>query len=259
MITLKQPSEPYRIQVVEGFTVTVKPLTTLGYSVATMTAQKKMADLEKSVRDVEEAGFVTEVPVDLENPQERNALFLDYLIKDLAVNHIVSWDGVLDEDKDQPASPTAENIRTVMDVSEFGENFFQTFTHYVFLLGEAKERIRNLTAWHFKKSGGPSYCQTCKEQELPCAYENLCPYQKNAPQLIQEQQAWEILEACTSQLRLAPSGKVLGIDMTAALEIAKARNFDLEIVTELLREGEAGILDSITDEETPEAPVNHGK
>lgn len=258
MITLKNPSEPYRIQVVDGFAVKVNPLTTLGYSVATMTAQKKMADLEQGLRDVEEAGFSCEHPVDLKDPQERNALFLDFLIKDLAVTHIVGWDGVLDEDRNTPADPTPDNIRKVMDVSEFAENFFQTFTHYISLLGEARERIRKLTAWHFKKSGGPSYCATCKEQDLPCAYENLCPYQKHAPQLIQEQQAWEILEACTSQLRLAPSGKVLGIDMGAALNIAKARNFDLEIVTELLKEGEAGILDSITDEENSEAPVNHG-
>ena len=40
--------------------------------------------------------------------------------------------------------------------------------------------------------------------------------------------------------------------MTAALEIAKARNFDLEIVAELLKEGEAGILDAITQEDIPD-------
>jgi hypothetical protein len=85
--------------------------------------------------------------------------------------------GVLDEEKNAPADPTPENIRKVMDVSEFAESFFQIFTRYVFLLGEAKERIRKLTEWHFKKSGGPSYCSTCKEQDLPCAFENLCPYQ----------------------------------------------------------------------------------
>ena len=249
MITLKQPSQPYKISIAPGFTVTVKPLKTLSYSVATMTAQKKVADLEKGLRDVEESGFVVQQPVDLRNPQERNALFLDYLIKDLAVTHIVGWDGVLDEEKNAPADPTPENIRKVMDVSEFAESFFQLFTRYVFLLGEAKERIRKLTEWHFKKSGGPSYCATCKEQDLPCAFENLCPYQKYAPRLVQEQQAWEILESCTSQLRLAPSGRVVGIDMGAALEIAKARGFDLEIVTELLKEGEAGILDAITQEE----------
>jgi len=259
MITLKQPSEAYRIAVVKGFTVKVKPLTTLSYSVATMTAQKKIADLEKGLRDAEEAGFSCNNPIDLKDPQERNALFLDFLIKDLAVTHIVGWDGVLDEDKNAPADPTPDNIRKVMDVSEFAKNFFQTFTHYISLLGEAKERIRKLTSWHFKKSGGPSYCQGCKEQELPCAFENLCPYQKHAPQLIQEQQAWEILESCTTQLRLAPSGKVMGIDMGAGLAIAKARNFDLEIVSELLKEGEAGILDAIADENTEEAPVNHGQ
>lgn len=258
MITLKQPSEPYRIEVVKDFTVTVKPLTTLGYSVATMTAQKKIVDLEKGLRDVEEAGFIAERPVDLKNPQERNALFLDYLIKDLAVTHIVGWEGVLDEDKDEPAAPTADNIRSVMDVSEIAESFFKLFTHYVFLLGEAKERIRKLTEWHFKKSGGPSYCATCKEQELPCAFENICPYQKYAPQLIQEQQAWEILEACTSQLRLASSGKVLGIDMNAALEMAKARQFDLEIVAQLLKEGESGILDALIEDNTSEKSIKNG-
>jgi hypothetical protein len=254
MISLKQPSQPYKLGIAEGFTATVKPLTTLSYSVSTMTAQKKIADLEKGLRDVEESGFSIEHPVDLKNPQERNALFLDYLIKDLAVTHIIGWDGVWDEEKGALADPTPENIRKVMDVSEFAESFFQLFTRYVFLLGEAKERIRKLTEWHFKKSGGPSYCATCKEQDLPCAFENLCPYQKYAPRLVQEQQAWEILESCTSQLRLAPSGRVVGIDMVAALEIAKARNFDLEIVADLLKQGEAGILDAITQEEN----VKHG-
>ena len=257
MITLKHPSEPYTIKIVDGFTVTVKPLTTLSYSVATMTAQKKITDLQKALEDAEEAGFTVDQPVDLKNPEERNALFLDYLIKALAVDHIVVWEGVLDEDRDEPALPTAENIRKVMEVSEFSENFFQLFTRYVFLLGEAKERIRKLAEWHFKKSGGPSYCATCKEQDLPCAFENLCPYQKYAPQLVQEQQAWEILEASTTQLRLAPTGKVMGIDMTAALETAKARNFDLEIVTQLLKEGEAGILDALAEQENPETALKN--
>ncbi len=70
---------------------------------------------------------------------------------------------------------------------------------------------------------------------------------------MQEQQAWEILEAATTQLRVAPTGKVMGIDMTAALETAKARNFDMEIVTQLLKEGEAGILDAVSEDEAPEA------
>jgi hypothetical protein len=253
MISLKQPTEPYTIEIAEGFTVKVKPLTTLQYSVSSMTVQKKLVDLEKSVKDAEEAGFSIDVPVDLRNPQERNALFLDYLIKDLAVGHIVSWEGVLDEDADEPAKPTPENIRRVMDISEMAENFFQLFSRYVTLLGQAKERIREMAAWHYKKNGGPSYCQVCRQQELPCAFENTCPYQKYAPQLLQEQQAWEILESATSQLRVTPAGKVIGLDMTAALEIAKARNFDLEIVTELLKAGEAGILDSIhTEEQTAE-------
>lgn len=254
MISLKTPQEPYTIEVVGGFTVTVKPLTTLGYSVATMTAQAKITDLEKGLKDVEEAGFMTEMPVNLRDPLERNALYLDYLIKELATAHIVAWTGVWDEDGDKEAAPTDTNIRKVMDISEYAERFFQLFTRYVFLLGEARERIRKLTAWHYKKSGGPSYCATCKEQDLPCAYENLCPYQKYQPQILQEQQAWEILESITSQLKIAPSGKILGIDMGAALALAKAKDCDLELVVPLLQAGEAGLLETVSGDAEDDTP-----
>ena len=254
MISLKTPKEPYTIEVVSGFSVTVKPLTTLGYSVATMTAQAKITDLEKGLADVEAAGFMTEMPVNLRDPLERNALYLDYLIKELATAHIVSWTGVWDEDGEKEADPTEANIRKVMDISEYAERFFQLFTRYVFLLGEARERIRKLTAWHYKKSGGPSYCATCKEQDLSCAFENICPYQKYQPQIIQEQQAWEILESITSQLKISPSGKIFGIDMAAALELAKAKNADMELIVPLLQAGEAGLLEAVAGDKDDETP-----
>jgi hypothetical protein len=58
----------------------------------------------------------------------------------------------------------------------------------------------------------------------------------------QEHEAWEILIACQGQLRLAPSGHVVGIDMNAALRLAVARGFDLAGLSELLPAAEAGLL-----------------
>ena len=43
-----------------------------------------------------------------------------------------------------------------------------------------------------------------------------------------------MLLACQGQLRLAPSGHVIGIDMDAALKIGAARGCDLAVLSELL-------------------------
>jgi hypothetical protein len=43
-----------------------------------------------------------------------------------------------------------------------------------------------------------------------------------------------VLLACQGQLRLAPSGHVIGIDMAAALQIAAARSHDRAVLSELL-------------------------
>jgi len=53
-----------------------------------------------------------------------------------------------------------------------------------------------------------------------------------------------VLNACLGQLRLAPSGHVVGIDMTAALNIADARGHDLNVVSELLQAAETGLVEA---------------
>jgi hypothetical protein len=42
----------------------------------------------------------------------------------------------------------------------------------------------------------------------------------------QEHEAWDVLLACQGQLRLAPSGHVIGINMQAALQLVSARGYD---------------------------------
>jgi hypothetical protein len=59
----------------------------------------------------------------------------------------------------------------------------------------------------------------------------------------QEHEAWDVLLACQGQLRLAPSGHVIGIDMDVALILAAARRHDLVVLSELLPAAEAGLVE----------------
>jgi hypothetical protein len=64
----------------------------------------------------------------------------------------------------------------------------------------------------------------------------------------QEHEAWNVLLACQGQLRLAPSGHVVGIDMDAALRTGAARRYDLEVLSELLPAVEAGLLEALSSD-----------
>ena len=53
--------------------------------------------------------------------------------------------------------------------------------------------------------------------------------------------------ASLGQVRIAPSGRVLGIDMTTALTIARARGFDEGVISELLQSAEAGLIEAMNE------------
>jgi hypothetical protein len=61
----------------------------------------------------------------------------------------------------------------------------------------------------------------------------------------QEHEAWDVLLACQGQMRLAPSGHIVGIDMHAALSLASARERDLAVLSELLPAAEAGLVEAV--------------
>jgi hypothetical protein len=61
-----------------------------------------------------------------------------------------------------------------------------------------------------------------------------------------EHEAWEVLLACQGQLRLAPSGHVIGLDMDAAIALAAARGHDLSVLSELLPSAEAGLVETLS-------------
>ena len=61
----------------------------------------------------------------------------------------------------------------------------------------------------------------------------------------QEHEAWDVLLACQGQLRLAPSGRVIGIDLDAALRIGAARGYDITVLSELLPAAEEGLVEAL--------------
>jgi hypothetical protein len=69
----------------------------------------------------------------------------------------------------------------------------------------------------------------------------------------QEHEAWVVLLACQGQLRLAPSGHVIGIDMSAALKLAATRNCNLAVLSELLPAAETGLIEALHASEDAEA------
>jgi hypothetical protein len=64
----------------------------------------------------------------------------------------------------------------------------------------------------------------------------------------QEHETWDVLLACQGQLRFAPSGHVIGIEMNAALSLATARGYDLAGLSELLPPAEAGLVEALSSD-----------
>ena len=67
---------------------------------------------------------------------------------------------------------------------------------------------------------------------------------------MEEHQAWDVLTASLGQLRIVAAGRVVGIDMTAALGIARARGYDESVISGLLQAAEAGLIEAMNDKDT---------
>jgi hypothetical protein len=76
-------------------------------------------------------------------------------------------------------------------------------------------------------------------------YPVVCPDREHSSISTQEHEVWDVLLARLGQLRLAPSGHVIGIDMNVALQLAAARGYDLEPLSELLPAAEVGFVEAL--------------
>jgi hypothetical protein len=88
--------------------------------------------------------------------------------------------------------------------------------------------------------GATAACEA--NQELT---DGSAPYRQHALITPQEHEACDGLLTCHGQLRLAPSGHVIGIDIDAALRIGTARGSDLAALSDLLPAAEAGLVQAL--------------
>jgi hypothetical protein len=212
-------------------------------------ARRAVEAIERQARERTEAGLSLNGLPDLSAEGERDGFYQAQLIRELAVRHVTSWTGV--ELGGGAAPPTPPNIAAVMNLYP-GRRAVLSGVHAAPGAAErGKNRIRALCRWHFQPGGGPEYCRACRDDDLPCARGEpgadgrLCPYREHSLISSQEHEAWEVLLACPGQIRLAPSGHIIGIDMDAALRIGPVRGYDLAVLTELLPGSDAGLIEAL--------------
>ena len=162
MISLKQPIEPFDIELPYGITVTVKPLTTVGMAAAQAGSRRRIEALEGQVRERTESGMPLDSLPDLTVDAERDGLFQDLLIKELAARHITAWSGIED---DPPV--TAENVAAVMSLYPVGERFFQEFTLKQVLITAAKNAFGLSAAGTSSPAEGPDTAKPAGKKDRP--------------------------------------------------------------------------------------------
>lgn len=158
MISIKQPSEPFDIELPYGVSVTVKPLTTAGMAAAQAAARRRIEGLEAQSKELSEAGLTAEGLPDLSVDADRDGMFQDLLIKELALRHITAWSGIEDDPVVNP-----ENIAAVMSLYPVGERFFNEFTLKQVLLTAAKNGSGLSAAGTSSQAEGPATAKNAKK------------------------------------------------------------------------------------------------
>ena len=224
MIDLSQRTEPYELELPYGLRVTVRPLTTAGMAAAQAAARRAVEAIERQARERTEAGLALDGLPDLSAEGERDGFYQAQLIRELAVRHVTSWTGV-ELEGGTGATDAREHRRG--DGALPGRRAVLPGVHAPPGAAErSKKRIGPSAAGTSSRAEGPNTAGPAATTSLPCARGEpgadgrLCPYREHALISRQEHEAWDVLLACQGQLRLAPSGHVVGIDMDAALRLA---------------------------------------
>src|SRR5262245_57230292 len=105
-----------------------------------------------------------------------------------------------------------------MELYPVGERFFQEFTLRQVLLNAAKNGCGPSAAVTSSRAEGPNIAEPAATPASPAhrgepeTDSRSCPYREHALISHHEHEAWDVLLACQGQLRLAPSGQIIGID-----------------------------------------------
>ncbi|TXH19014.1 MAG: hypothetical protein E6R03_01205 [Hyphomicrobiaceae bacterium] len=139
MISLKFSEENYKIEVLPGIALTVRPLTTFSHELAAVKARDAVSALENGLSALYASGMVARREIDLSDPLQRAALTHELFVKALAVSAIVSWDGVVMDESGSPAEVTPENIEALVDSFPFGFLFLAKYTERQIEISAAKK------------------------------------------------------------------------------------------------------------------------
>jgi hypothetical protein len=170
MIDLAQRSDPYEIALPYGLRVTVKPLATAGMAAGQAAARRAVEAIERQARERADAALPLDGLPDPSAEGERDGFYQAQLIRELAVRHIMSWNGV--ELEGGPAPPTPKNIAAVMELYPVGERFFQEFTLRQVLLNAAKNGSGPSAAGTSSQAEGPNTAEPAATTACPAPKAN---------------------------------------------------------------------------------------
>ena len=167
MISLKQQTEPFDIDLPYGITVTVKPLTTASMAACQAAARRRVEAVEAQVRDRKESGLPLDGLPDLTDQEERDGFLQCQVVYELAARHVTAWTGIED---DPPV--TRDNIIAVMDLYPVGEQFLQKLTLQQMLLNAAKNASGLSASGISSQAEGPNTAKGVQTKVPPAQPEN---------------------------------------------------------------------------------------
>ena len=162
MISLKQPNEPFDIELPYAITVTVTPLTTTAMAAAQAGARRRVEAVEAQVRDRKESGLPLDGLPDLSIEEERDGFLQCQVVYELATRQITAWMGIED---DPPV--TRDNVIAVMDLYPVGEQFLQKLTLQQMLLNAAKNASGLSASGTLSQAEGPDTARDAGKKERP--------------------------------------------------------------------------------------------
>jgi hypothetical protein len=238
MIDLPQRSEPYEIALPYGLSVTVKPLTTAGMAAAQAAARRAVEAIERQARERTEAGLALDGLSELSAEAERDGFYQAQLIREVAVRHITSWTGVQLEGS--PARRTPDNIAAAMELYPVGERFFQEFTLRQVLLNAAKNAFGPSAAGTSSRAEGPITAEPVGTTAWPGPEVNRestdgsAPSREHALMSSRSTRRGTCCSPARGNCGSPRAGHVIGIDVSAALNLGAARGYDVAVLSEHL-------------------------
>lgn len=121
MQDLSPLSRESEIEIMAGVVIRVRPLRAMEYYEAEARARASVLDLRKGIYVCGSAGFLSDNPPNLDDPIVEDAVYRDFLAKELAVAQITEFVRGISDAEGHLHAATPENIRLVMDIPEIAQ------------------------------------------------------------------------------------------------------------------------------------------